>query len=65
MPVMDGYVLVSELKKRRPRLPIILSSGFCKDKIITKIDPDAIAAFISKPYDFYQLQDVLRNVLGG
>ncbi len=65
MPVMDGYELVSELKKRCPRLPIILSSGFCKDKIITKIDPDAIAAFISKPYDFYQLQDVLRNVLGG
>jgi len=65
MPVMDGYVLCRELKERAGKLPIIVSSGFGDRVVTSRIASGNIAGLVSKPYDFNQLRDVLKKVLGG
>jgi CheY-like chemotaxis protein len=65
MPLMDGYELIAELKKLDPALPIIASSGFGDEDVISRIPPGDIAGLISKPYSFDQLRDVLKGVVEG
>jgi signal transduction histidine kinase/ActR/RegA family two-component response regulator len=65
MPVMNGYELFRELKKLRPELPIIISSGFGDVDVSSKISRDDIAGLIGKPYSFDQLREVLKKVVEG
>ena len=65
MPVMDGYELFSELKKLKPELPIIISSGFGEKTIGSRISKEEMAGIISKPYNPAQLQEVLKRALDG
>jgi CheY-like chemotaxis protein len=64
MPVIDGYALIRELKKLKPELPIIISSGFGDVDITSQIPGGEIAGLINKPYNFDQLRDVIESVLG-
>lgn len=65
MPVMDGYELFRELKKLKPQLPIIISSGFGDGDVTAKIARDDIAGLIGKPYRFDQFRNVLKGVVDG
>jgi CheY-like chemotaxis protein len=65
MPVMDGYALIPALKQLNPKLPIIVSSGFGDEAVISRIDRDQIAGMISKPYTPDKLRDVLKSVVEG
>jgi PAS domain S-box-containing protein len=65
MPVMDGYALIRELKKLKPELPIIISSGFGDADFASQIAGDDVAGLISKPYTMSQLQLILKKVLNG
>ena len=62
MPVMNGYQLVTELKKLNPELPIIVSSGFGDTVIEERVENNELAGLISKPYRFDQLKEVLKRV---
>ena len=63
MPGMGGGVTMAELKKVRPDVPIILSSGYSEEHIAEAPRQLAPAAFLPKPYDFDKLNRVLRKVL--
>jgi PAS domain S-box-containing protein len=63
MPVMDGYELFEELKKLKPELPIIISSGYGDAEVSARIGSDNIAGIISKPYNLDKLQEVLKSVV--
>lgn len=65
MPVMDGYALVSELKRLNPDIPIIISSGFGEADVTSGIPTEAIAGLIGKPYNFSELREVLQGVVAG
>jgi FixJ family two-component response regulator len=65
MPVMNGYELFRELKKLRPELPIIISSGFGDVDVTSKIARDEIAGLIGKPFNFDKLQEVIKKVVEG
>jgi signal transduction histidine kinase len=61
MPGMGGLALARELRKQRPQLPVILTSGYS----------EAIAegghqgfAFLAKPYSAEQVCQMLGSVLG-
>lgn len=63
MPLMDGYELCRELKKLNPELPIIISSGFGDAEVISHIARENLAGMVSKPYNFVQLQEVMKSVV--
>ncbi len=62
MPVMDGYALFRELKKRNSQLPIMISSGFGDADITSRIARDEIAGIISKPYNPDRLLELLKSI---
>jgi PAS domain S-box-containing protein len=63
MPIMDGYTLFYELKRLDSSLPIIISSGFGDSDITSRIPREDIASIVSKPYNFSQLQNVIKSVV--
>ena len=64
MPIIVGCTLFRELKLIAPELPIIISSGFGDSVVSSQINLEDIAGVISKPYNYEQLRDVLKSVLG-
>jgi CheY-like chemotaxis protein len=62
MPEMNGYELFRELKKLNSDVPIIVSSGFGDAEVESRIPREQFAGFISKPYNFEQLRELLRGV---
>ncbi|MBA6349825.1 response regulator [Colwellia sp. BRX8-9] len=63
MPVMDGYELFEKLKKIKPELPIVVSSGFGDTEISTKLGRDRVAGIVSKPYSIDKLREVMKGLL--
>jgi PAS domain S-box-containing protein len=60
MPRMNGRAVVDGLRIRRPTLPVILTSGYDRDRVAAA---DA-AGFLRKPFRFETLEQLLRTVLG-
>ncbi len=63
MPVMNGYELLREIKQINPELPIIISSGFGDVDINSHITDGEVAGFLSKPYSFAQMRELLKSVM--
>ncbi len=63
MPVMDGTVLIRELHRRRPGLPIVAMSGHLGNAGIDSAVRPAIRALLPKPFDAAQLLATLRAAL--
>ena len=59
---MTGRELAEELKKRKPELKIIYSSGYSPDLIGKNLDLEKVTV-VSKPYLPSQLARVIREVL--
>lgn len=52
MPYMTGDILVSEVKKKFPNLPVIVITGFAtKENIVSVFKADPKAMVFSKPWD--------------
>jgi CheY-like chemotaxis protein len=64
MPGMDGFETARELKRVRPGLKVILSSGYDEKEAIRRFGQDGPAAFLQKPYSARRLGEVLQRVLG-
>ncbi|MFH0880075.1 MAG: response regulator [Lentisphaerota bacterium] len=64
MPRMDGVATFSELRRLRPNLRIILSSGYSHQEAIHRFGGQGLAGFIQKPYQLRTLQDEFRRVMG-
>jgi PAS domain S-box-containing protein len=63
MPVMDGPATVAALRKLRPSLPIIVSSGYMKDEGGAKLLGTGVEHFITKPFTAETLLSALHAVL--
>jgi two-component system cell cycle sensor histidine kinase/response regulator CckA len=64
MPVMDGPATVAALRKLRPTLPIIVSSGYVGDEGASKLLGTGVEHFISKPFTSETLLTALHSVIG-
>jgi signal transduction histidine kinase len=61
MPGMGGVALARELRRRRPELPVILTSGYSEE--LAKCGYDGFE-FLAKPYSADQVSRVLAKAMG-
>ncbi len=63
MPQMNGYNLAKKIMEIRPRLPVILCTGFSDQINEDKARSTGIRAFLLKPVLFHDLANTLRKAL--
>jgi CheY-like chemotaxis protein len=63
MPEMDGREVLEELRRIHRGIPVIISSGYSENQVLTLFSDEKPDAFIPKPYDFASLICSLRRVL--
>lgn len=65
MPELSGRQVLAQLKKIRPDIKVILSSGYSLNGLEENNEEAAGDGFIQKPYRIEQLATVLDEVLHG
>ncbi len=65
MPNLDGVAAMHELRRIKPDLKIILSSGFNEQELDERINGQNPSGFIRKPYSMKNLETELRRVMLG
>ncbi len=65
MPNMDGVAAMQELRRIKPDIKIILSSGFNEQELDDRISDQNPSGFIRKPYSVKNLEAELRRVVQG
>ncbi|MBB3064666.1 MULTISPECIES: response regulator [Limibacillus] len=63
MPVLDGASLIQRARLLRPRLRVLLISGYCDDRIAFDLISRGEAGFLPKPFALKQLLDHVRGQL--
>jgi CheY-like chemotaxis protein len=64
MPHWDGARTLAELRRIRPDLPVILTSGYDEQRATNQVTSKGLDRFIQKPYLPSALIDILREMLG-
>jgi CheY-like chemotaxis protein len=62
MPGMDGLELLGEIKQRRPDLPVMMVTAYGDDERRRRASELGAVEFITKPVDFDQLKEQLRQL---
>jgi len=63
MPVMSGDTAARLLRDSRPRLPLILSSGYSESEATDRFGEDLLSGFLQKPYTAQRLAEKIAEVL--
>ena len=63
MPVMDGLALIIALKKLKPSVRIIASSGMTSQENLTRAKENGVHQFVAKPYTASILLKAIREEL--
>jgi len=63
MPDMDGKKTFNKLKKIKPDVKVLLSSGFSKEGKAEEIIKDGVKGFIQKPYKMIELSNAIFNLI--
>ncbi len=64
MPRMDGEETYRELRRLRPDVRVILSSGYNEQDVAQRFVGKGLAGFVQKPYQLAELAAKLREVTG-
>jgi CheY-like chemotaxis protein len=62
MPGMDGLQLLDEIKQRRPDLPVMMVTAYGDHERRERAHQLGASEFITKPVDFAQLKERLREL---
>ncbi len=63
MPGKNGHEVFREIQRVRPRLPVILMSGYNEEESLSSFSDGPPAAFIQKPYRVHDLLAQIKAVL--
>jgi len=64
MPVMGGETALREIRKIRPDVPVVLSSGFGPTEAMRRFGMQEAAGFLQKPYSGRTLAVRVRAAIG-
>ncbi|MBN1868712.1 response regulator [Candidatus Sumerlaeota bacterium] len=62
MPRMDGVSAFREMKRLRPGVQVILSSGYNEKDAVQRFGGEGLAGFIQKPYRLSELKDKVARL---
>ena len=65
MPYMDGIALVRSLKKMRPNISIVASTGQGEQASVAELQSLGVKNFLTKPYNTERLLAALDDTLHG
>jgi CheY-like chemotaxis protein len=65
MPIMGGEETLRELRRRRPNLPVLLSSGFNESEAMPQFAGKGLTGFVQKPFTARQVTDIIAQALQG
>jgi CheY-like chemotaxis protein len=63
MPEMSGAEALHEIRRIRPQIPVILTSGFGEQDVLERVAQASIDGFLKKPFRTEDLSDLVRSVL--
>ncbi|MDD5285490.1 MAG: response regulator, partial [Desulfuromonadaceae bacterium] len=62
MPHMNGEQCFQELRRIKPDVKVIMSSGFSENEVTQKFVGKGLAGFIQKPYKLSALKETIRGI---
>jgi len=62
MPHMDGEQCFREMRRLKPEVNVIISSGFSETEVSQKFVGKGLAGFIQKPYKLSMLKAAIKNM---
>jgi PAS domain S-box-containing protein len=63
MPDLNGEQVLTEMRRLRPGIPVLLCSGYSPEELIHRFTPEDMSVFLQKPYQFDALRARLRDLL--
>jgi PAS domain S-box-containing protein len=64
MPHMDGDAAFREMRRIKPAVPVILSSGYNQQEVAERLVGKGLDGFMQKPYQLSQMVETLQSVIG-
>ena len=61
---LDGVALAEQARRRCPRIPVLVVSGYAENLVSRLRNMDPPAVLMGKPYDFTAVADTLRRLAG-
>jgi PAS domain S-box-containing protein len=62
MPRLDGVEAFQELRRLRPSLPIVISSGYSEQQVMARFAGQALAGYLQKPYQLDAVAQIMGQV---
>ena len=63
MPEMDGWILALHIKRKSPRMPVVLMTGQYREVVTEKLKRGCIGTFLLKPFTFDELEQTIQTAL--
>ncbi|HZB95815.1 MAG TPA: PAS domain S-box protein, partial [Herpetosiphonaceae bacterium] len=63
MPGMSSEEIVSEIRRHRPHVPIVLMSGYPEQQVAERFAGDELAGFLPKPFTATQIQETVTTAI--
>jgi PAS domain S-box-containing protein len=63
MPEMTGDQALVEIRRIRPQVPIVLTSGFGEEEVLERLSNVTIDGFLKKPFRIEDFSNLVRSVL--
>ena len=63
MPAMGGVEALPELRKIRPGVKVVVSSGYSEAETMTLFRGQPVSGFVQKPYSATQLAETVGHAI--
>jgi CheY-like chemotaxis protein len=63
MPVMDGYETLKQLRRVRPDVKVLISSGFGEEEAVRNFRGQGITGYVQKPYRAPALVEAVQSAV--
>lgn len=62
MPKLDGVEAFQELRRLRPSIPVVISSGYSEQQVMARFSGQALAGYLQKPYQLDAVAQIMGQV---